>query len=69
LGAGPWPTVNAAHPAQRTPNLAAVIQQIVNRPGWASGNALALIVTGSGHRVADSFNGSSTGAPLLHVEY
>ncbi len=54
---------------QRTPDLAAVIQQIVNRPGWLSGNALALIITGTGHRTAVSYEGSAAQAPLLHVEY
>jgi hypothetical protein len=46
-----------------------VIQEIVSRPGWVSGNALALIVTGSGKRTAESFNGDAAGAALLHVEY
>jgi hypothetical protein len=64
-----WPTVGAAGVAQRTPSLATVIQEIVSRPGWASGNALALIITGSGWRVAESFNGLPAAAPLLHVEY
>ena len=54
---------------QRTQDLAAVLQEVVNRPGWASGNAMAFIVTGSGHRTAVAFDGNSAGAPLLHVEY
>ena len=33
-----WTTVGDAGAAQRTPNLATVVQEIVNRPGWASGN-------------------------------
>jgi hypothetical protein len=41
----------------------------VNRPGWASGNSLVLIVTGTGRRVAFSYEGMATGAALLHVEY
>jgi hypothetical protein len=64
-----WPVINVAGAEQRTPNLAAVIQQIVDRPGWASGNALALIATGSGRRVAEARDGSLSGAPKLHVEY
>ena len=64
-----WPTIGAAGAAQRTPNLAPVIQEIVNRTGWASNNALTLLITGSGQRVARSFEGSSSGAPLLHIEY
>jgi hypothetical protein len=65
----PWPVTNVAGTDQRTPNLAAVIQQIVDRAGWASGNALAIIVSGSGKRVAEARDGSLAGAPLLHIEY
>jgi hypothetical protein len=64
-----WPTVAAAGTAQRTPSLVPLIQEIVNRPGWASGNALALIPTGTGKRVAEAFEGAAAGAPLLHLEY
>ena len=39
----------------------------MNRPGWNSGNALVLLVTGSGARIAEAFDGSPSGAPLLHV--
>ena len=56
-------------PAQRSPDIAATIQEVVNRPGWTSGNALALIITGSGRRTAESHDGDAAGAPLLHVEY
>jgi hypothetical protein len=63
-----WPTVGVAGPDQRV-EVGGVIQEIVRRSGWSSGNALALIVTGSGKRVAKSFDGQATGAPLLHVEY
>ena len=54
---------------QRTPDLSAAIQEIVNRPGWAYGNALVMIVNGTGHRTAWAYNGSTTAAPLLHVEF
>jgi hypothetical protein len=65
-----WNTIDEAGANQRMTNLAAVVQQIVNRTGWTSGNALSIIVSGSGKRVASSFNISSgTKAPLLHVEY
>ena len=64
-----WPTVGAAEPDQRTPDLAALVQAAVDRPGWAPGNALAFQFSGSGRRTAEAFEGSATGAPLLHVEY
>ena len=63
-----WNTTNVAGPDQRTPNLAPVLQQIVNRSGWASGNSLVLIITGTGHRTADAYDSGPTVAPLLHVE-
>ena len=50
-------------------DIAPLIQEIVDRPGWASGNAIAVLVTGSGERVAESFDGDPGGAPLLRVEY
>ncbi len=65
----PWLTIGAAWLDQRTPNLAWIIQEIVNRSGWSSGNALGVIITGTGERVAESYNGDSSGAPLLYVEY
>ena len=64
-----WPTVGAATADQRTPSLAAVLQEIVDRTGWTSGNALALLVTGDGTRVAESFDGGAAKAPVLHIEY
>lgn len=63
-----WTSVGQAGTAQRTPDLTTVIQQIVSRSGWRSGNALALIVTGTGRRTVESFEGDAGGAPLLHVE-
>jgi len=30
---------------------------------------MAIFVTGSGRRTAESYNGSSTGAALLHIEF
>jgi hypothetical protein len=41
----------------------------VNRVGWASGNSLALIVTGTGRRTAVAFESGAATAPLLHVEF
>ena len=64
-----WPTVGARGADQRTPNLASVVQEIVARPGWAGGNALALIVTGSGRRTAEAFESGASLAPVLHIEY
>jgi hypothetical protein len=64
-----WNTVGEAGAAQRTPDLSSLIQAVVTRPGWVRGNALALQITGTGHRAATSFDGGASFAPLLHVEY
>jgi hypothetical protein len=63
----PWTTIGAAGLDQRTTNIASLVQEIVNRSGWAPGNALAILV--SGERTAESFSGSAPDAPLLHVVY
>ena len=65
----PWKTVGEAGPDQRTTNILSVVQEVVNRPGWSSGNAMVLIVTGVGERVAESFDGLQSGAPMLQVQY
>jgi hypothetical protein len=62
-----WPTTHVAGPDQRTPNISGVIQEIVGQAGWASGNAVSIIVTGGGKRTAEAFDGSR--APVLHIEY
>jgi hypothetical protein len=66
---GAWLTVGEAGPTQRSSSLTAIIQELVNRPGWASGNAVVLLVTGSGRRVAVAHNQNPAAAPLLHVEW
>ena len=64
-----WTAVGEAGTAQRTPNLASVVQAVVGRAGWAQGNALALQLRGTGRRTAEAFEGGASFAPLLHVEY
>ncbi len=63
----PWTVLRERGASQRTPDLSAVIQAIVSRPGWNLGNALALIVTGTGLRTAGAVDNGT--APVLHVEY
>ncbi len=65
----PWPTIGASGIDQTSTDISSLVQAVVNRPGWASGNSIAFTITGTGKRVAESYNGSASGAPLLHVEY
>jgi hypothetical protein len=64
-----WPTKYVQGPDQKTSDIRAVIQEIVDRPGWSTGNSLAILVTGTGTRTAESFDRTPSAAPLLHVLY
>jgi hypothetical protein len=65
----PWPTPGAQGPDQHTPDVAAVIEEVVGQDGWYSGNALVLVFTGTGTRTAVSYERDPSAAPLLHIEY
>jgi chitodextrinase len=62
-----WKAVGAAGAAERSADVSSVLQEIVDRPGWFPGNALVLVVTGSGTRTAESHEGSPTGAVRLDM--
>ena len=64
----PWNTRGEVGPDQRTTDLSPIIQETVDRPGWASGNSLVFIFTGTGERTAEAFDAGEV-APSLHVEY
>ena len=64
-----WAAVGDATVAQRTPNLAAIVQESVSRPGWTSGNAIAFLVERSGHSAADSFDKGGGSPASLSVTY
>lgn len=57
---------------QRTPDVKTLVQTVVNRSGWASGNAMAFILTGEGVRNAYSKDGASSDlnyVPTLIINY
>lgn len=65
-----WTTVGSAGPDQRTPNIASLVQAVVNKSGWASGNAIAFYIKGTGTREVESFDGDKpASAPMLVVQY
>jgi hypothetical protein len=70
-----WGAVRSAGPAEQTPDISRVIQEIIDQDGWAAGNAMVVILKDNpanpsqGTREADSFDGDSSTAPLLHIEY
>jgi hypothetical protein len=65
----PWTLIDEARTAQRTPDLAEILQEIIDRSGWQEGNDLAFVITGTGTRTARAFESGATKAPLLHIEY
>lgn len=64
-----WNIVGEASNAQRTPDLKDIVQEIINQQAWQSLNAMTFIITGNGSRAAESFNGSSSKAARLVIEY
>jgi hypothetical protein len=67
-----------AGPDQQSPDLSSIIQEIIDQPGWSSGNSLALMflpLTENTNRTANSWETRDSNdparnqSPLLHVEY
>jgi hypothetical protein len=60
-----WNTVGQTGTNQRTVDISSIIQEIVNRGGWSSGNGMVIIITGpdnsSNYRTAET-------DPTLHVD-
>jgi hypothetical protein len=55
-----------------TSDILSVIQEVVNRPGWSSGNMLTILFlynSGAGERRVAGYNNASYPAPRLHVTY
>jgi len=62
-----WNTVGELH---TTPDLAAIIQEVINRPGWTPGSDITVLIEGSGTRIAEAYNSSSPqDAPVLRINF
>jgi hypothetical protein len=64
--------VNETDVLPETPNLSPVVQEIVDREGWASGNAITFIVekvSGTDYRKARSYDGFNPSKPVLTLSY
>ena len=68
-----WVSIGDALSAQQTPELKTVIQEVVDRAGFSESSNIAIFVTDdlnrTANRFADSYDGNSSGAPVLHVTY
>ena len=64
-----WNTVGDQTGDQQSPDISSIIQEIVNRPGYTINNSMIIIITGTGERTAESYDGSPAQAPQLCIEY
>lgn len=74
-GSVPWIDIPAWNngglhgPDQQSPELASIIQPIVDKAGWMAGNNLCFIIEGFGQRVATSWDQNPNLAPQLVVDF
>ena len=52
-----------------SPDIASVVQEIVDQGTWASGNDIAIIITGTGHRASQAYDTDPSNAAQLVVTY
>jgi cysteine-rich repeat protein len=52
-----------------SPELSLIVQEVIDRPGWNTGNSIVIIVSGSGQREAESYNGETYSAARLIVTH
>ncbi|UII24599.1 CehA/McbA family metallohydrolase [Fulvivirga maritima] len=64
-----WNIVGEAGNKQRTPDLSTVITEVVALDGWRVNNSLALMITGKGKRIAESYEGDASAAAKLFITY
>ncbi len=64
-----WDTKHASESDQQTPDISSVLQEIVERQNWSEGNSIAVIISGTGQRTAEAYDGEPEMAALLTVDY
>jgi uncharacterized protein YegL len=60
---GPW----TAGSTYTTPNIAAVVNEVLSRPGWVNGNALALLIRDNGSTTNNQARNFEMGAPYIRL--
>ncbi|MCU7844590.1 MAG: putative Ig domain-containing protein [Candidatus Thiodiazotropha sp. (ex Monitilora ramsayi)] len=65
----PWNLIGDSANAQTSSNFSNVVQEIVNRPGWSSDSHLVVVISGTGVRTADAYEGNAANAAVLTVHY
>lgn len=69
-----WDGIAATVPGTiaTTPDISAIVQEIIDRAGWAINNNMAFLIVPGGSnatRTFESYDGQEYSAPMLHVEY
>ncbi|HNZ70041.1 MAG TPA: glycoside hydrolase family 88 protein [Chitinophagaceae bacterium] len=64
-----WAVIDESGSAQKTSDLSAIVQEIVNRPDWDSGNSMTFIISGIGARTAHSYETSSDKSAQILIDY
>ncbi len=63
-----WKASGDATEAQRTPDVSALVQSVVNQADWKPGNSLVFLINGTGKRVASASKGPTADAPRLVLD-
>ncbi len=63
-----WTVDGEAGKEQQTPNLASLLNKILSKQNWKSGNSVSFIINGVGARVAQAYDRDPAKAPRLVVE-
>jgi hypothetical protein len=68
---GEWKSAKDASELQRSPDLSAMIQSIVDQDGWQPGNSIVFLINGKGKRLASASKGPTAESPrlLLDADY
>ncbi len=64
-----WLAIEEAGTDQQTPELKSIVQEIVHQSGWTPGNSMVFIISGTGARIAKSYEKSPPQAAILSIEY
>lgn len=65
----PWVKKNESGYVHQTPNLKDIIQEIVNQKFFEQTSGITLLIRGEGPSAAKSYDGDTSDAPILTIEY
>jgi len=65
----PWTFAGEQDVAQKTPALNAIVQEIVDKPGFDLTSPMVFIIEGTGERTAETYDGDQENAATLCIEY